>query len=50
MMVLRPVASDDDPMLSFIFPHDLKLNMEAYIKSLGEVVLSSIESVTAERP
>ena len=38
------VTSDDDVMYLFIFPRGLRLNTEAYIKSMEEVVLSWIES------
>ena len=39
-MVFGVVTNDDDDvMLLFIFPHDLRLNMAAYIKCLEETVL-----------
>ena len=38
-MVFGVVTSDGDVMPPFIFPHGLRLNMEANIKCLEELVL-----------
>ena len=39
IIVFGVVTSNGDVMLPFIFPHDLKFNMEPCIKCLGKVVL-----------
>ncbi|XP_052832535.1 uncharacterized protein LOC128250757 [Octopus bimaculoides] len=44
------ITSDGDVMLPFIFPHGLRINMEAYIKCLEEVVLSWVKRVAVRRP
>ena len=44
------VISNGDVMPPFIFPRSLRLNMEAYIKCLKELVLSWIKRVVVERP
>ena len=41
------VSCDGDVMSSLIFPHSVRLNTEAYIKCLEEVVLAWIEWVAA---
>ena len=49
IMVFGVVSCDYDIMLPFIFPHGLRLNAEAYIKCLEEVVLIWITKVAAGR-
>ena len=48
-LVFGVVTSDSDVMLSFIFPHGFRLNTEAYIMCLEEMVLTWIERVAAEK-
>ena len=50
IMVFGVVTKDGDVMHPLIFPQGLKLNTEAYIKCLEEVVLLWIERVTAGEP
>ena len=45
IMVFGVVTSGGDIMSQFIFLHGLRLNMEAYIKCLEEVVLTRIKKV-----
>ena len=49
IMVFRVITSDCDVMLSFFFPHGLRLNIEAYIKCLGVVLLIWIKKMAAGR-
>ena len=49
-MVSEEVKNDCDIMPLFIFPRRLKLNTEAYIKWLKEVMLSWIEKIATRRP
>ena len=49
IMVFEVLINDGDVIFPFIFPHGCRLNMEAYIKSMEEVVLSWIERVAAGR-
>ena len=46
-MVLGLVTSDGDVLHLFIFPCSLRLNTEAYIKSLEEIVLSWTKNAPA---
>ena len=43
MMVFGVVARDGDAIPPFIFPHDPRLNREAYIRCLEEIVLTWIK-------
>ena len=45
-IVFGVVTNNDDMTPPFIFPFDLRLFMEAYIKCLEEVVLLRIKKVT----
>ena len=49
-MVFGMVTSNGDIMPPFIFPHSLRLNTEAHIKYLEEIVLAWIERVAAGEP
>ena len=49
IMMFKVVTSNGDVMPSFIFPHALRLNTEAYIKCLKEVVFW-IKRMDAGRP
>ena len=48
-MVFGKVTGDSDVMPPFIFPHGLKLNMEAYTKCMEKVVLPWIKRMAAGR-
>ena len=50
IVVFGMVTSYSDIMPPSIFSHDLRLNMEAYIKCLEKVVLSWIKMVFARKP
>ena len=50
IMMFRVVTSNDNVMTPFIFPHDVTLKPQAYIKYLEKVVLSWIKREGAGRP
>ena len=50
IIVYGMVTIDDDIIYPFIFPHDLKLNVEAYINYLEELVQTWIEREIAVTP